>query len=122
MPVSLPFVNSVQFYSYLLTCNKPSSTTPPPPKKKKSLTLIVNHVLHTGIFPSQLKTSRVKPVHERGEQSSFCNYRPMSLSPSMSKVFEYVIFNQLMSFLTDNQIFCMEQFSFRPGHSTELVA
>ena len=27
-----------------------------------------------------------------------------------------------MSFLTDNQLFCMEQFGFRPGHSTELAA
>ena len=61
-------------------------------------------------------------VHKSGEQSSFCNYRPISLLPSMSKVFEYVIFIQLMSFLTDNQLFCMEQFGFRPGHLTELAA
>ena len=27
-----------------------------------------------------------------------------------------------MSLLTDNQLFCMEQFGFRPGHSTELAA
>ena len=40
----------------------------------------------------------------------------------MSKIFEYVIFDQLMSFLTDNQFFCIEQFGFRPGHSIELVA
>ena len=40
----------------------------------------------------------------------------------MSKLFEYVIFNQLMSFLTDNQLFCMEQFGFRLGHLTELAA
>ena len=39
----------------------------------------------------------------------------------MSKVFEYVIFDQLMTFLTDNKLFCMEQFVFRPGHSTELA-
>ena len=88
----------------------------------KPLTLIVNQVLHTGIFPRQLKLSRVKPVHKSGEQSHFCNYRPISLLPSMSKVFEYVIFDQLMTFLTDNKLFCMEQFGFRPGHSTELAA
>ena len=39
----------------------------------------------------------------------------------MSKVFECVIFDQLMTFLTDNKLFCMEQFGFRPGHSTELA-
>ena len=57
----------------------------------KHLTLIVNQVLHTGIFPRQLKTSLVKPVHKSGEQSSFCNYRPISLLTSMSKIFEYVL-------------------------------
>ena len=40
----------------------------------------------------------------------------------MSKIFEYAIFDQLMSFLTDKQLFCVEQFGFRPGHSTELAA
>ena len=40
----------------------------------------------------------------------------------MLKVFEYVIFDQLMTFLTDNKIFCIEQFGFRPGHSTKLAA
>ena len=40
----------------------------------------------------------------------------------MSKIFEYVTFDQLMSFLTDQQLFCIEQFGFRPGHLTELAA
>ena len=40
----------------------------------------------------------------------------------MSKIFEYVIFDQLMSFLTDKHFFCIEQFGFRPGHSTKLAA
>ena len=34
----------------------------------------------------------------------------------------YKIFDQLITFLTDNKLFCMEQFGFRPGHSTELAA
>ena len=58
----------------------------------KLLTLIVSQVLHTGIFPRHLKLSRVKPIYKSGEQTSFCNYRPISLLPSMSKIFEYVIF------------------------------
>ena len=87
----------------------------------KPLTLI-DQVLHTGIYPRQLKESRVKPIHKSGEQSYFCNYRPISLLPSMSKVFEYGIFNQLITFLTDNKLFCIEQFGFRPSHSTELAA
>ena len=88
----------------------------------KLLTLIVSQVLHTGIFPRHLKLSRVKPIYKSGEQTSFCNYRPISLLTSMSKIFEYFIFDQLMSFLTDKQLFCIEQFVFRPGHSTEFAA
>ena len=87
----------------------------------KLLTLIVNQVLHTGIFLRQLILSLVKPIHKSGEQSPFCNYRPISLLPSMSKIFQYVTFDKLMTFPTDNKLFCMEQFGFRPGHSTELA-
>ena len=60
-----------------------------------------------------------KTKHKSGEQSSFCNYGPNSLLPSMSKVFEYAIFNQLMSSLTDNHLFCIEQLGFRSGQSTK---
>ena len=54
----------------------------------KPITLIVNQVLHTGIFPRQLKLSRVKLIQKSREQSHFCNYGPISLLLSMSKVFE----------------------------------
>ena len=37
----------------------------------------------------------------------------------MSKVFEYAIFNQLMSSLIDNHLFCIEQLGFRSGQSTK---
>ena len=39
----------------------------------------------------------------------------------MFKVFEYVIFDQLLTFLTDNKLFFIKQFGFRLGHSTELA-
>ena len=35
----------------------------------KPLTLLVNQCLHTGIYPSQLKLSRVKPLFKSGDQS-----------------------------------------------------
>ena len=42
--------------------------------------------------------------------------------PSISKIFEYVIFDQLLKYFTSNCLFCSEQFGFRPGHSTELAS
>ena len=79
-------------------------------------------MLQTGEFPNDLKISRVKPLFKSGEASSFSNYRPISLLPSFSKIFEYVIFKQLYSYMDDNRLFSLEQYGFRTGHSTELAA
>ena len=37
-------------------------------------------------------------------------------------IFEHVIADQLTSYLTSNHLFCLEQFGFSAGHSTELAA
>ena len=42
----------------------------------KPLTVIVNQSLHTGIYPSQLKLSRVKPLFKNDNKTHFNNYRP----------------------------------------------
>ena len=88
----------------------------------KPLVLLVNQMLTSGFFPNELKISKVKPLFKSGDTSLFSNYRPISLLPSISKIFEYVIFFQLMEYFTINNLFCMQQFGFRPGHSTELAA
>ena len=86
------------------------------------LTLISNQILRTGIFPKELKISRVKPLFKSDDPLQFNNYRPVSLLPSLSKIFEHVIFDQIMCYLTENSLLSSEQFGFRPGHSTELAA
>ena len=86
------------------------------------LMLIINQMLMTGKFPSDLKISRVKPLFKSGDASLFSNYRPISLLPSFSKIFEYIIFKQLYTYMNDNKLFSIEQYGFRTGHSTELAA
>ena len=88
----------------------------------KPLTLIINQSMNTGIFPDDLKISKVKPLFKRGDVAQISNYRPISLLPSISKVFEKVIFYQLSEYFNDNELLCCEQFGFRSGHSTELAA
>ena len=86
------------------------------------LTLLTNQMLKSGHFPSELKISRVKPLFKNGDPAMFSNYRPISLLPSMSKIFEYVIFYQLFDYMCTNNLLTIEQFGFRTGHSTELAA
>ena len=50
------------------------------------------------------------------------NYRPVSLLPVMSKIFEKVVHTQLYDYLTNNNLFYAGQYGFRHEHSTELAA
>ena len=49
------------------------------------------------------------------------NYRPVSLLPSISKVFEIVAFDQLYRYFQNNSLFYPSQYDFRREHSTEFA-
>ena len=57
----------------------------------KPLTLLMNHIIHTGEFSKHLNIAKVKPLFKKGNQSSFTNYRPISLLPSISNFFEHSV-------------------------------
>ena len=62
------------------------------------LSLILNCCITAGIFPSKLKLAKVVPVYKKGPTDQLTNYRPISLLPSLSKVFECIICNRLLFF------------------------
>jgi hypothetical protein len=83
------------------------------------LTTIINQMLTSGIFPDKLKIAKVIPIYKSGEKTNCENYRPISLLPAISKVFEKVIFKQLYTYMTVNGFICTNQYGFRLNHSTE---
>ena len=87
-----------------------------------ALTLIINQCLTTGIFPDKLKIAKVVPIFKKEDDSLLCNYRPISLLPAISKVFERIIFNQLYEYFSSNNLFYKSQYGFRKKHSTEMAA
>ena len=54
-------------------------------------------MLDSGIFPSGLKISKILPILKKGDVSSLNNYRPISLLPAISKIFERIIY--MISFM-----------------------
>ena len=74
------------------------------------------------VFPEKLKIARVLPIYKKNDNTVFDNYRPVSVLPSLSKIFEKVIFNQLYKYFNDNHLFFDSQYGFRTKHSTELAA
>jgi hypothetical protein len=76
-------------------------------------------MLSTGIFPDRLKYSEVKPIYKKGDRSSTSNYRPISLVPGFSKIFEKILYKRLFQHLTTNDILTKEQLDFRCNTTTE---
>ena len=59
---------------------------------------IINNSIKQNIFPEELKHAKVVPVYKKGAVDDPHNYRPISVLPCISKVFEKHICNQLQEF------------------------
>ena len=77
-----------------------------------------------GKFPSDWKKAHVVPVHKKGDKQCLKNYRPIYLLPICSKIFERLIYNELLTFFTDNNLISPNQSGFRLGDScvNQLIA
>ena len=76
----------------------------------KPLTLLINQVLNTGIFPDELKIAKVIP---QDDPKLLKNYRPISLPPTISNVIEKIIFTQLSTYFNENKLIFDNQYGFR---------
>jgi len=70
----------------------------------RPLTFIFNISISQGIFPDSMKLAKVVPIFKQGSRFVCSNYRPISVLSSASKIFERCIFNQLISYLTNNNM------------------
>ena len=86
---------------------------------KKHLTYIYNTSIESGIFPDQLKTANVVPVHKRGDKKDKQNYRPIALLSVFSKLLEKLVYNRVRAFIEGNGVLSEVQLGFRTMKSTE---
>jgi hypothetical protein len=87
----------------------------------QSITLIMNQCINTGIFPSNLKLAKVIPIYKKNNRTILNNYRPISLLPVISKIFEKILHNQIYKYFKSNNLFTENQYGFLEGLSTELA-
>ena len=83
----------------------------------KILTDCINDVIvGEDIFPDSLKFGDITPVHKKHETTNKENYRPRSVLPLITKIFERISHDQLCEYLEKylNSILCR----FRNAHST----
>jgi len=82
---------------------------------------LYNLYITESVCPTKLKLAKVIPVYKSGDKTKPSNYRPISLLSHFSKIFEKLVFTNLLSFLAQNSILCPQQFGFRQRLSTSLA-
>ena len=63
------------------------------------LTEIINVSLVSGCFPDTLKIAKVLPAFKTGDPEKLKNYRPISILPAFSKLYEKVVYNRTYKYL-----------------------
>ena len=63
------------------------------------LTVIFQNSMAAGKFATQWKRANITPIHKKNDKQIVSNYRPVSLLPICSNIFEKLIFNELFKFL-----------------------
>ena len=83
----------------------------------KYLTNTINHSLKESTFLDELKQSEVMPVYTKLDPLQKENYKPVSLLPHISKVFERIIYKQINNFMESKISKCVT--GFRKSHGTQ---
>ena len=86
------------------------------------LTKLINQSIDEAAFPRVLKTAKVIPIFKnRAAASDPSNYRPISLLPIFSKIFESILKDQITDHFEGCGLFAQSQFGFRNNRSTTLA-
>jgi hypothetical protein len=83
----------------------------------RPLWIIFRKSMDEGIVPKDWKTANVTPLFKNGSRNKAENYRPVSLTSQISKVFESLIRDVMVKHLENYQLLLDSQHGFRKGRS-----
>jgi len=64
-------------------------------------------------FPDSWKIAHISPIPKVDSPSSSSEYRPTSVLPVLSKLFEKVLYHKVYSYLTERNLIDKRQYGFR---------
>ena len=59
----------------------------------------INKCIRKGEFSDNLKTADITPVFKRGDKRDKSNYRPVSILPILSKIYEKCLYKQIENYM-----------------------
>lgn len=71
----------------------------------------INVAIRISFFPDELLKGRLKLIHKSGD-SDIENFRGLTLLPAVSKIFEFLLAEQLIAYLNSLKFFAGNQFGF----------
>lgn len=90
-----------------------------PDKCVRLIMYLFNAILRLQYFPMQWKVAQIIMIQKPGKNANEVqSYRPISLLPILSKLFEKLLLKRLKPLLSNNQLIPNHQFGFRNHHST----
>ena len=85
----------------------------------KWLAELLNRCNNEGVITDSLKIACITPISKIRNPQSLSDCRPISVLPTLSKVFEKLLYQRVYSFLTQNNAIAKRQYGFRTNHSTD---
>lgn len=82
---------------------------------------IFNTCLTTAVFPAKMQIGKVTVIYKKGDRNDLSNYRPVSILPVFSKVFEKLLHIRLSKFIDKYNLLTSHQYGFTKNKSTELA-
>ena len=86
---------------------------------KSPLTQLFNISVEECHFPLDLKKANVAPLFKKDDNTNKENYRPISILPCISKVFERIMFRQVATYT--NNVLSPHLCGFRKGYNTQHI-
>ena len=83
---------------------------------------IISLSLKSAQIPEDLKTAKITPIFKDSEKSKYTNYRPISVLPTISRILERCVYNQLILHLESHNLPSSQQYGFRKKRSTEIAS
>ena len=77
------------------------------------LSYLFNCSLLIGAFPDCWKVAKVTPIFKEGSPDEQSNYRPISVLPVLSRLFEKLVYNQQYSYVDENKFIYRHQSGLR---------
>ena len=85
----------------------------------EALHLLWRKSLDTGKNPDGTHLAHITPLFKSGDKSEPANYRPVSLTNHSTKIFERLVKNEMVFYLSRNQLYNETQHGFRKNRSTQ---